>query len=129
MVNLHRKTLMPGIIDAHSHFSMVATLEAQGFDITPPPFGKVSSIPILLETLTNYAVEKDLPPGVPIFGSGYSDIGMEEKRHPTRFELDSVSTVNPIVLVHFSSHIAVANSLALSLANITEQTVIPGGVV
>lgn len=111
---------MPGIVDAHSHFSLVATLEAQGFDITPPPFGNVSSIPILLETLTKYAIDKDVLPGTPIVGSGYSDIGMEERRHPTRFELDSVSTVNPIVLFHFSGHIAVANSLALSMANITE---------
>lgn len=110
---------MPGIIDAHSHFSSVASLSAQGFSIAPPPFGNVSSIPILLETLTNYAVDKDIMPGVPIIGSGYSDIDMKERRHPTRFELDSVSTVNPIILFHFSGHIAVANSLALSMATIS----------
>jgi predicted amidohydrolase YtcJ len=38
---------------------------------------------------------------------------MEEGLHPNRFELDSVSTVNPIMLSHFSGHIVVANSLAL----------------
>lgn len=45
LINLEGKTLMPGFVDPHSHFSMTALRYAQGFDISPPPFGTVSSIP------------------------------------------------------------------------------------
>jgi predicted amidohydrolase YtcJ len=52
---------------------------------------------------------------------------MIEKRHPTKFELDSVSTVNPIVLTHFSFHIVVANSLALEMVNYINASSSPNG--
>jgi predicted amidohydrolase YtcJ len=52
---------------------------------------------------------------------------MIEVRHPTRYELDSVSTVNPILLIHFSGHIVVANSLALSIVNYINESSSPTG--
>lgn len=45
VINLQGKTMMPGLIDAHSHFGKTACNLAQGFDISPPPFGTVKNIP------------------------------------------------------------------------------------
>ncbi len=112
---MEKKTLIPGLIDAHSHFSTTATHFAQGFNISPPPFGPVTSIPILLQVIKDYLAANNIPPGQPIYGSGYSELEMDEGRHPNRYELDSVSTVHPIVLTHFSIHSMTANSLALEL--------------
>jgi predicted amidohydrolase YtcJ len=58
-------------------------------------------------------VEYDVSANQTIYGYGYSDYQVIEHRHPTRYELDSVSTTNPILLVHYTGHIVVCNSLAL----------------
>jgi predicted amidohydrolase YtcJ len=47
---------------------------------------------------------------------------MTEGRHPTRYELDWVSTVHPIALTHFSGHIMVANSMALSMVGLNSAS-------
>jgi predicted amidohydrolase YtcJ len=126
-INLNGKTMIPGLVDGHSHFSETAYRVVQGFNISPPPFGNVTSIAQLLDALRTFITTKNIPPGQSINGSGYSDLDMVEKRHPTRYELDSVSAVNPIVLTHFSGHIVVANSLALEKVNYTSTASAPAG--
>jgi len=55
---------------------------------------------------------------------------LAELRHPTRSDLDRVSTEHPIYISHTSGHLGVANSLALELAGITRSTPDPpGGVI
>ena len=44
LVDLKAKTMIPGFVDAHSHFSLTAIQMNQGFDLSPPPFGSVTSI-------------------------------------------------------------------------------------
>ena len=127
VVNLQGRTMIPGLIDAHSHFGGTATKLAQGFNISPPPFGTISSIPLLLAELSRYITANNIQPGTTIYGSGYSDIDFAERRHPTRYELDSVSAVNPIVLEHFSGHIVVANSIALAAVNYVSPSSSPAG--
>lgn len=114
-------------MDAHSHFSSTATRLAQGFNIAPPPFGPITSIPMLVDAIKAYVVANNIPAGQPISGTGYSDIDMVEGRHPTRYELDAISTVNPIVIGHFSGHIVAANSLALQLVNYQNASSGPAG--
>jgi predicted amidohydrolase YtcJ len=63
IINLHGKTLMPGFVDSHSHFSFTAVRYAQGFDISPPPFGNVASIPQLLANLKDFIAKKNIPAG------------------------------------------------------------------
>ena len=58
---------------------------------------------------------------------GYDDSLLEEQRHPTREDLDAVSTINPIYLIHVSGHLGAANTLGLSLANITSESQDPPG--
>jgi predicted amidohydrolase YtcJ len=127
VVNLQKKTLIPGLVDSHSHFSMTASRLAQGFNLTPPPFGTVTSIPMLLDAVKAYVVANNIPAGQPIAGTGYIDIDMAEHRHPTRYELDTISTVHPIVLSHFSGHIVVANSLAMELIGYQNSSSGPAG--
>lgn len=119
--------MMPGLIDAHSHFGKTACNLAQGFDISPPPFGTVKNIPELLDSIKGYILKNNPEAGKTISGFGYSDIDLAEGRHPTRFELDSVSTEHPIVLTHFSNHIAVGNSLAIEIMNYQDPASIPAG--
>lgn len=127
VINLLGKTMMPGLIDAHSHFGKTACNLAQGFNISPPPFGTVATIPQLLDSVREFIIKTKPEPGTTISGFGYSDIDLVEGRHPTRYELDSISTEHPIVLTHFSNHLAVGNSLAIDFMNYQDPTAIPAG--
>jgi predicted amidohydrolase YtcJ len=58
---------------------------------------------------------------------GYDDTGIEERRHPTRADLDAVSRDHPVVAVHVSGHLMGVNTMALQLAGITASTADPEG--
>ncbi len=124
ITDLQGKTLLPGFIDAHSHFPG-SGLTAISADLSPPPSGETSNIAQLLESMRLQA--KATPPGKWLLGFGYDDSSLIEKRHPTRQELDSISSKHPIYLWHSSGHMGVANSLALQKIGITEHTQSPAG--
>lgn len=62
-----------------------------------------------------------------IFGMGYDDAVLKEGRHPTKEDLDKVSTDVPVVVVHISGHFCVMNSKCLAMSKITAVTPNPGG--
>lgn len=62
-----------------------------------------------------------------ILGFGYDDAQLAEERHPTRYDLDAVSTDIPILIIHQSSHLGVMNTKALQLLGITAETPDPSG--
>jgi predicted amidohydrolase YtcJ len=65
-----------------------------------------------------------------VFGFGYDPAQLKELRHPTREDLDAVSTEFPIFLVHQSSHLGAANSKALEMGGVTAATPNPvGGII
>jgi len=126
MVDLRGKTLMPGFFDAHSHLLQL-TMWAISADLYPPPMGTVDSMEKLKTALLEYKAERKQKPGQWIIGLNYDDTLLAEKRHPTRDDLDQVSTEDPIFILHISGHLASANSKALEIAGITEETEDPVG--
>ena len=127
VVDLRGRTLMPGFVDAHGHFpgSGQSIISA---DLTSPPVGDKLTMADVLAALKKEAERRE--PGKYVTGFGYDDTLLAEGRHPTREELDSVSTEHPVVATHVSGHMLVANSMALELAGITADTPDPvGGVI
>jgi predicted amidohydrolase YtcJ len=128
-IDLRGKTMMPGLIDPHSHVTLTAA-KLWGANISPPPVGTVASHADLKRILREYMQARQLQPGNWIFGMGYDDTSMTEQRHPDRDVLDDVSVENPIILLHISGHMLAANSMALKLAGVDEATENPeGGVI
>lgn len=127
LVDIKDRALIPGFIDAHSHFSLTAIYLNLGFDISPPPFGNVTSISQILANIQEYITSKNIPAGTKIYGYGYNDQAVVEHRHPTKYELDSVSTVHPIVLRHYTGHLVAANSYALNAVGYTDSAQPPAG--
>lgn len=125
-INLENKTLMPGFIDAHGHITSRAGM-SQAVDLSPSPYGTVNNIPELQTTLKEYINKYQLDPTTPLMGNGYDDAIMEEHRHPTREELDAVSTTHPIIVIHASGHASVVNSAMLKLLQIPEDVKDPEG--
>lgn len=122
--DLQGRTLLPGFIDAHGHFPGTG-LSARGLDLSSPPIGKITSIADIQASLS--AAEPNLKEGQWLFGFGYDDSLLAEKRHPSRDELDQVSSERPIYLMHSSGHLAVTNSAGLALAGIDANTPDPKG--
>lgn len=127
VVDLRGRTLLPGFIDAHGHFpgSGMRTISA---DLNSPPIGDKRTMDDVLAALAARAANTDA--GDWVGGFGYDDTLLAEQRHPTRAELDSVSTTHPVVAMHISGHMLVANSMALAQVGIDASTPDPeGGVI
>ena len=129
VVDLGGKTLMPGFIDSHSHFDLVGTKLALA-NMDHPPAGPITSIEDIMKGFREWIKEKNIKPGELVAGWGYDHTQLKEKRHPTRDDLDEISTEHPIVLIHFSVHQAVLNSKALEIVGFDKNTPDPeGGVI
>ncbi|WP_338450129.1 amidohydrolase [Niallia oryzisoli] len=121
IIDLKGATLLPGFIDTHSHLLMYG--EMMDYIDCRSPF--VHNILNIAEKV--YEKAKQSLPGQWILGWGYDDTLLEEKRHPTRFDLDLVSPNNPVFIRHISNHFAVANTKALELAGISRDIKDPQG--
>jgi predicted amidohydrolase YtcJ len=124
--DLQGKTLVPGFIDPHGHIFQQG-VAASVADLLPPPDGNVDSIAKLLEKLRDWGQTPAASQVGWIIGNGYDDAQLKELRHPTRADLDAVSTRLPICAIHQSGHIGVLNSRALELLEITATTQNPSG--
>ncbi|MDB3867503.1 amidohydrolase [Gammaproteobacteria bacterium] len=120
------QAMLPGFIDAHGHASYLA-FATQVANLASPPVGGINTIKELQAELRKFIEESNLQPGEWVMGLGYDDSLLSEQRHPTKEDLDAVSTDHPIYLIHVSAHLGAANSLALSLANINTETKDPPG--
>jgi predicted amidohydrolase YtcJ len=128
VVDLKGKTMIPGIYDAHSHFAIAKITGTFVADLNSPPIGNVHNIDDIITLLK--AQQAKVGPQEWVSGAGYDDTLLAEKRHPTRADLDKVSTTQPVYITHVSGHFTVANSAALALAGITASTPNPpGGVI
>ena len=131
VVDLGGKALLPGFFDAHGHV-FLGGLQALSANLLAPPDGEVTDIPSLIATVREWvaANEEAVRAANLIVGFGYDNASLAEHRHPTRAELDLISTEIPVYLVHQSGHLAVANGKALEIAGITRDTPDPpGGVI
>lgn len=126
VVDLRGRALMPGFIDAHGHFPGSGQT-VFSVDLNSPPIGRVTDMEGLLGSLSAFA--KQRRDGW-VVGHGYDDTLLAEKRHPTRDDLDRISTSRPVAIVHVSGHLAVVNTVGLDILGIDESTPDPlGGVI
>jgi hypothetical protein len=123
-LDLEGRTVVPGFIEAHGHFPG-AGLSAVAADLNSPPIGPVTNVAEVLAALAQ--LDADQPGDDWLIGFGYDDTMLEEKRHLTRADLDSVSTERPIIAMHISAHMVVVNSFALELLGIDATTPDPEG--
>jgi len=129
MVDLQGKTLLPGFLDAHSHY-INALLVANQCKLYAPPSGPGKDVERIIASLKAYATERKIPKGELIIGYGYDDNAMPNGRLLNRDDLDKAFPDNPVRVDHVSMHGAVLNSLALQKYGISAATKTPpGGVI
>jgi predicted amidohydrolase YtcJ len=123
--------MVPGFVDSHGH-AVMGGLQALSANLLSPPDGEVTDIDGLKAALSSWADENSavVDKVNMIIGFGYDNAQLAEVRHPTRADLDEVSADIPIVIVHQSGHLGVANSAALAKAGIDASSEAPpGGVI
>lgn len=131
LIDLKGQTMIPGFVDAHGHI-FLGGLQALSANIQSPPDGRVTDIPSLIATAKVWAAaNKDAVAKTNlIIGFGYDNAQLKELRHPTRDDLDQVSTTTPVVMLHQSGHLAALNSAALKLIGVDAGSKNPpGGVI
>ncbi|HEV7968341.1 MAG TPA: amidohydrolase [Candidatus Acidoferrales bacterium] len=122
VIDLKGMTVTPGFNDAHLHPQAI-------FDENSPYYrvwlggDRVKTMEDLTAALQRKAAIT--PAGKLISGYGYNDLLLG--RHPNRYDLDRVSTTQPVIVTHGSGHITVVNSFVLNEAGITKDTVDPAG--
>ena len=121
LIDAAGRRVLPGFIEPHNHMVSFAgsTLEV---DARTPPNRSIEDIVDRLRERANAT-----PPGNWVRGTRYDDTGVIEMRHPTRHDLDRVSTDHPIALVHNSGHMMCVNGRALEVAGVDAGTPDPPG--
>lgn len=126
MIDLEEKTLVPGFIDGHCHFANFGG-QAIGAQLLASPDANVDDIEMLISVLKQWDTPENRALTGWIFGTGFDDSVLKEKRFPTKHDLDKVSTEFPIMIVHISGHFAVVNSKGLEKLGINANTKDPEG--
>ena len=114
--------MLPGFTDSHMHFKRASAFLSLYIDFDSVEPATVADV--TREVGSRVSVE---PPGTWIQGDGLEPGRLEEKRFPTRGELDRVAADNPVVLRSVGRHVVAANSLALERAGIDATTPDPPG--
>jgi predicted amidohydrolase YtcJ len=128
LFDLEGKAMLPGFVDSHGH-AVMGGLQALSANLLAPPDGAVKDIANLQDTLRTWVSENTamVEEAQLIVGFGYDQSQLKELRHPTRDDLDAVSTKTPIIIVHQSGHFGAANSKALEMTGVNADTTNPPG--
>ena len=131
VIDLNGRAMVPGFIDSHGHVVM-GGIQALSANLLAPPDGTVQDIASLVDELKLWTEEnRSTVEAVNlIVGFGYDPAQLAEQRHPTREDLDKVSTEFPVYIVHQSGHIGVTNSRGLEFLGLNANSEeVPGGVI
>ena len=119
-VDLAGRTMTPGLLDAHNHFSAGGADRLFVLDLSYPIVKSIADIAALVR-----ARAATLAPGAWIEGRGWDEGKLAEHRLISATDLDAAAPRNPVFLTQTTGHYGVANSVALRLAGITKVTAAP----
>ena len=120
-VDLAGRTLLPGFLDAHSHFAAAAD------QFLRVSLADCASWDEIRDRIKDHIRREHTPAGQWVTAQGYDHNRLSERRHPDRACLDAAAPENPVVIVHQSCHMGVFNTSALEALGITEDTPGPAG--
>ncbi len=114
VIDLDKRLVLPGFIDTHFHFYEWA------LNYDSINFSSVCSFKEMEETISKKALS--VGKGNWVLGQGFNESDWPENKLPDRYDLDRAAPDNPVCIWRCDLHLAVANSLALKLADIGSAT-------
>jgi len=119
VINLQRKTVLPGFVDCHTHFfSFALSLGQVNLD-------QINSFDQILSEIKTFA--KRLKPKEWLLGRGWDKNILKRGATFNKEILDKICTENPVALRSKDHHLLWVNSLALKLAGIDQYKENPPG--
>ena len=112
VIDLGGRTVLPAFNDAHIH---LLSLAATWWSVDCGP-GQVRSIRDMQRLIAGQARRARAGEWVRAFG--YDEAALEERRHPTRADLDEAAIDVPVRLIHRSGHASVLNTAGLDRASL-----------
>jgi predicted amidohydrolase YtcJ len=122
--DLGGKALLPGFLDAHSHYISSLSVANQ-VNLYPPPSGPGKDVPSIVAELQKYRDVQHIPKGQLIQAYGYDEYVMPEGHQLNRDDLDKAFPDNPVLVQHVSMHGCVLNSAAMKKFGISAATKTP----
>jgi predicted amidohydrolase YtcJ len=123
MIDLHGRTVIPGLNDSHMHIvreGLTYNMELR--------WDGVPSLADALRMLRRQAERTPAPQWVRVVG-GWSEFQFAERRFPTLDEINAVAPDTPVFVLHLYTH-AMMNAAALRALGYTRETPDPpGGVI
>ncbi len=120
-IDLGGAFMIPGFSESHNHMISYG-LTLATIDVRFPTVHSIAEIVALVAKRV-----AETPAGQWIKANGYDDNKLDERRHPSRYDLDAIAPDHPVIVVNGSGHMCVANSFALNLAGIDGDTADPQG--
>jgi predicted amidohydrolase YtcJ len=119
--DLAGKTVLPGFIDSHVHFTWTGLKEV-ALD-----FWAARTVDDVQAILSQAALETS--PGQLIFGMGLNHYQFPDRQLPTAADLDAVVPDHPVFIIGVTGHYSLANSHCLQTLNLPPGTpgLDPGG--
>lgn len=114
-------TVLPGFIDPHIHF-LLGAFSKGTVDCSPLKAPDVSSLKRRLKEQASITDTQQW-----IVGQGYDPIVFPGNKTPTRHDLDEVCPEHPAMIIHYSCHEVVLNTIALQQLGIDRHTPQPRG--
>ena len=117
-INVQQKTVYPGFIDAHCHFTGFAT------DRWKSNLVGTRSWEEIVSKIQEYSKNA---PKFWLYGRGWDQNDWAVKEFPSKEKLDELFPNRPVYLKRVDGHAAIANQKALDLAKVTVKSKVLGG--
>ena len=119
VLDLHGRTVIPGMVDAHAHLSGLAT------SLRNVQLAGSRTYDEVIRRVVERA--RTLKPGEWLEGRGWDQNLWPDKNFPTHEALSRATPNNPVVMTRIDGHALLANATAMRLAGITAATKDPAG--